>query len=43
MNLKRKRGLCPECKKEVIVKEIKNERCPHCGGYLTINRILYSK
>ena len=43
MNLKRKRRLCPECKKEVIVKEIKNERCPHCGAYLTSKRILFLK
>lgn len=41
MNLKRKRGLCPNCKSVVIVKEIKNERCPYCGTYLTSKRIEY--
>ena len=43
MNLKRKRGLCPDCKSIVIVKEIKNERCPYCGTYLPSKRILFLK
>lgn len=43
MNLKRKRGLCPNCGEEIIVKEIKNERCPCCGTYLTPKRMLFLK
>lgn len=43
MNLKGERGLCPNCKKEVIVKEIRNERCPYCETYLPSKRILFSK